>query len=110
MSWIELTDLKGNACFLRSCCISGMLADSTRKTGCIVYCDPPIEALAVKETAEDVFAMLYVEDEDEDEDEYDDEAFERARSKLLDEDDDEGDYDDMLLAWFNLGKKGLVPE
>ena len=94
MSWIELTDLKGNACYLRSCCISGMLADSTRKVGCIVYCDPPIEALAVKETAEDVFAMLYVEDEEDDEEEC--------------EDDDKGDYDDMLLAWFNLGKEGLV--
>ena len=94
MSWIELTDLKGNPCYLRACCISGMLADSTRKVGCIVYCDPPIEALAVKETAEDVFAMLYVEDEEDDEEEC--------------EDDDKGDYDDMLLAWFNLGKEGLV--
>ena len=100
MSWIELTDLKGNACFLRSCCISGMLADSTRKVGCIVYCDPPIEALAVKETAEDVFAMLYVEDEeDEEEDE---------EEEWVDKYEVQGDYDDMLLAWFNLGKEGLV--
>ena len=45
----------------------------------------------MKETAEDVFAMLYVEDEEEDEEEEE-------------EDEMQGDYDDMLLSWFNMGK------
>jgi len=41
---------------------------------------------------------LYVEDEEDDEEEECGGEYGEC----------EGDYDDMLLAWFNLGKEGLV--
>ena len=49
MSWIEVT-VKGETAYLRANCVSGILPDTSRKAGAVIYCDPPIECLAVDES------------------------------------------------------------
>ena len=91
MSFVRLT-IKGKDCYLRACSVQAILPDEKRKDGCVIYCDPPVEALSVDESVEDVFTMVYTEEtDDEDEEDY-------------------GDYDDMLLSYFNQGKEHLVPK
>jgi hypothetical protein len=88
MSWIEVT-VKGETAYLRANCVSGILPDTSRKTGAVIYCDPPIECLAVDESVVDVYAMLYEE---------------------LDEDDDITDeqYSDIIESYMAMKNEGLV--
>ncbi len=92
MSWIEVT-VKGETAYLRANCVSGILPDTSRKTGAVIYCDPPIECLAVDESVVDVYAMLY-EELEEDEDEDDD---------ITDE-----QYSDIIESYMAMKSEGLV--
>ncbi len=74
MSWIEVT-VKGETAYLRANCVSGILPDTSRKTGAVIYCDPPIECLAVDESVVDVYAMLYEELEEDEDDDITDEQY-----------------------------------
>lgn len=93
MSFIEVT-IDGAAAYLRACIVSGVLPDIAKKSGCVIYCDPPIGPLSVEEAAEEVFAMLYDPDEDiEEEDEEEDEEGEE------DYEDTDQYVTDMMKAW-----------
>ena len=74
MSWIEVT-VKGKTAYLRANCVSGILPDTSRKVGAVIYCDPPIECLAVDESVVDVYAMLYEELEEDEDDDITDEQY-----------------------------------
>jgi hypothetical protein len=91
MSWIEVT-VKGETAYLRANCVSGILPDTSRKTGAVIYCDPPIECLAVDESVVDVYAMLYEELEEEDEDD-----------DITDE-----QYSDIIESYMAMKNAGLV--
>ena len=95
MSWIEVT-VKGETAYLRANCVSGILPDTSRKTGAVIYCDPPIECLAVDESVVDVYAMLYEElEEDDEEVDFDSWNYNEEMSKHYDRAVDEhGDITD----------------
>ena len=67
--------VKGETAYLRANCVSGILPDTSRKTGAVIYCDPPIECLAVDESVVDVYAMLYEELEEDEDDDITDEQY-----------------------------------
>ena len=96
MSFIEVT-IDGSAAYLRACIVSGVLPDIAKKSGCVIYCDPPIGPLSVEETTEEVFAMLY----DPDEDTEDNEDNEEEEDEEEDEDYEDTDQyvTDMMKAW-----------
>ena len=101
MSFIEVT-IKGKIGYVRASCVSGVLPDTARLKGSVVYCDPPIEVLAVDETVEEVYAMLYEEYEEEDEDEEEEEEEYEATDQYV---------TDMMAAWnVKMGNKYLVLE
>jgi hypothetical protein len=90
MSWIEVT-VKGETAYLRANCVSGILPDTSRKTGAVIYCDPPIECLAVDESVVDVYAMLYEELEEDEDDDITDEQ-----------------YSDIIESYMAMKNAGLV--
>ena len=114
MSWIEVT-VKGETAYLRANCVSGILPDTSRKTGAVIYCDPPIECLAVDESVVDVYAMLYEELEDDDEEvdfdswDYNEEMskhYDRAVGKAHEDITDE-QYSDIIEGYLDMQHKAM---